>query len=140
MSTVFTKIINREIPAEIVYEDDQFIAFLDIIQTTQGHVLVATKKEYVNVLSLPPEVAGGFFKVVTKVSKAVSKAFKTDSVNILSNAGSLASQTVFHCHAHIIPRYENDDLTFKLHNHIHETRPEEYQKRANAIKEALLEK
>lgn len=137
MSTVVTKIVNREIPAEIVYEDDRFIAFLDIIQTTEGHVLVATKKEYVNVLALPPDVAGEFFKVVTKVAKAISKAFKTDSVNILSNAGTLASQTVFHCHVHIIPRYENDGLKFKLNNHIHETRPEDYQVRAKVIREAL---
>ena len=139
MSTVFTKIIKREIPAEIVYEDDQFIAFLDIIQTTKGHVIVATKKEYVNILSLPPTVAGEFFKVVTAVAKAVAKAFNTEGVNFLSNAGVLAAQRVFHCHAHIIPRYENDGLSLKLKNHIHETQEEDYKKRANAIKEALLD-
>ena len=137
MSTVFTKIINREIPAEIVYEDDHFIAFLDIIQTTKGHCLVATKKEYVNVLSLPEEVAGEFFKVVTKIAKAVGKAFDTESVNILSNSGLLAGQTVFHCHVHIIPRYSEDGLDFKLVNHIHETIPEEYESRKEAIIKAL---
>lgn len=137
MSTVFTKIVKREVPAEIVYEDDQFIAFLDIIQTTEGHVIVATKKEYINILSLPPEVAGEFFKVVTKVAKAVSTAFNTDSVNFLSNAGTLAAQRVFHCHVHIIPRYENDGLKIKLNNHIHETLTEDYKKRALAIKQAM---
>jgi histidine triad (HIT) family protein len=139
MATVFTKIIHKEIPAEIVYEDDRFIAFLDIIQTTKGHVLVATKEEYVNVLSLPEELAGDFFKVVTKVAKAVSKAFGTDSVNVLSNAGKLASQQVFHCHVHVIPRYEKDGLNFTLNNHIHETQEEEYKERTKAIKEALKE-
>ncbi len=137
MSTVFTKIVNREVPAEIVYEDENFIAFLDIIQTTKGHVIVSTKKEYINILSLPPKVAGDFFEVVTKVAKAVSKAFSTDSVTVLSNAGTLASQRVFHCHMHIIPRYENDGLEFKLNNHIHETSPEEYSNRAEAIRKAL---
>lgn len=137
MSTVFTKIVKREVPAEIVYEDDQFIAFLDIIQATEGHVIVSTKKEYINILSLPSKVAGDFFEVVTKVSKAVSIAFNTDSVSILSNAGTLAAQRVFHCHMHIIPRYENDGLEFKLNNHIHETSAEDYKKRALAIKEAL---
>lgn len=137
MSTVFTKIVNREVPAEIVYEDDHFIAFLDIIQTTKGHVIVSTKKEYINILSLPPKVAGDFFEVVTKVAQAVSKAFGTDSVNILSNAGTLASQQVFHCHMHIIPRYEKDGLKFKLNNHIHETSTSEYTNRAAAIRKAL---
>ena len=139
MATVFTKIVKREIPAEIVYEDDHFIAFLDIIQTTKGHVLVATKEEYTNVLDLPEEVTGEFFKVVKKIAKAVSIAFKTDSVNVLSNAGKLAGQQVFHCHVHVIPRYEKDGLAFTLNNHIHETESSEYKERTKKIQEALVD-
>ncbi len=137
MSTIFTKIIQREIPAEIVYEDEHFIAILDIIQTTPGHCLVITKKEYVNILALPDDVAGEFFKVVNKVANAVSTAFNTGSVNVLTNAGVLAGQTIYHCHAHIIPRYPKDGLDFKLVNHIHETTPEEYQERKEAILKVL---
>ena len=137
MSTVFTKIIQREIPAEIVYEDEHFIAFLDIIQTTKGHCLVVTKKEYVSVLALPENVASEFFKVVNKVAKAITKAFNTDSINILSNSGVAAGQTIYHCHFHLIPRYKNDGLNFSLINHIHETTQEEYVLRKEAIIKAL---
>lgn len=115
--TVFEKIIKREIPSYIVYEDDIVIAFLDISQVTKGHTLVVPKKPFVNVYELDDATAMHLFKVVVKVSKALKKAFNLEGLNIVNNNGKLAGQAVFHYHIHLIPRYPNDDYSIKGVNH-----------------------
>ncbi len=137
MSSIFTKIIQREIPAYIVYEDEKFIAFLDIIQATPGHTLVATKQEFSSLKEIPIELSGDFFKVVKQVGEAVKDAFNPTGVNLICNDGQGAGQTVYHFHFHIVPRYENDGLVFKLKNHMHETQSEDYALRAEKIRKAL---
>ncbi|MFA5526651.1 MAG: HIT family protein [Acholeplasmataceae bacterium] len=138
MSSVFTKIIRREVPAYIIYEDDQFIAFLDIIQATPGHTLVAIKQEYSGLNDVPLALSGDFFRVVKKIAEAVKQAFNATGVNMVCNDGVGAGQTVFHFHFHIVPRYDHDDVQFKLRNHMHETQPQEYMERAEKIKKALM--
>lgn len=115
--TIFEKIIQREIPAHIVYEDDIVIAFLDISQVTKGHTLVVPKKPYVNVYELDDTTASHLFRVVVKLSKALKKAFQLEGLNIVNNNGKLAGQAVFHYHIHLIPRYPNDDYQIKGINH-----------------------
>lgn len=77
---VFCKISRKEIPAEIVYEDDDFIAFLDIHPETPGHAQVIPKKHYRWVWDLPPAEIGAYFQVARKIANAQRKAFKTDLV------------------------------------------------------------
>ena len=115
--SVFEKIIKRELPAHIVYEDELTLAFLDISQATKGHTLVIPKKRYQNVFELDKEIAGHLFKVVVKVSKALKKAFNLKGLNIVNNNGEIAYQTVFHYHIHLIPRYLDDDYLIKGVNH-----------------------
>lgn len=139
MSSVFSKIIAREIPAHFVYEDDHVAAFLDIAQTTKGHTLIVTKTEYTDISELPEDVAAHLFSVATKVSKAVQKAFRAKGVNILGNNGAVAGQTVFHFHLHIIPRYDvRDELTIRLKNNHGNVNYSDYKERAESIREALL--
>ncbi|TVP85641.1 MAG: HIT family protein [Acholeplasmataceae bacterium] len=137
MASVFTKIIKREIPAHIVYEDDKVIAFLDIIQTTPGHVLVACKHEYQSILDLPEEEAAHLFAVTTRLAKAVQQAFQPAGINLVSNNGAQAGQTVFHFHIHLIPRYPHDDIKIQFKNRIHETHEDDYLERARRIRQAL---
>ena len=137
MSTVFTKIINREIPANIVYEDNIVIAFLDISQATPGHVLVVPKKEFEDILELDESVAAHLYQVVVKLAKAIKKSFNPSGINILNNNGEIAGQTVFHYHIHIIPRYEVNDVTFVLENNYGKVSSDELSKRADLIKSAL---
>lgn len=66
MSTIFTKIIKKEIKGYIIYEDELVIAFLDIIQATKGHTLVVTKEEYVTIEEVPENVFRHLFGVVQK--------------------------------------------------------------------------
>lgn len=135
MKTIFTKIIEREIPSHIVYEDDLVIAFLDISQATPGHTLVVPKKEYRNIFELDDKIAGHLYQVVVKLAKAINLALKPEGLNILNNNEAVAGQTVFHYHIHLIPRYKENDITIRLTNN--PTDKDLLSKRADLIKSAL---
>lgn len=138
MSTVFEKIVNREIPAYIVYEDELVMSFLDISQVTPGHTLVVPKLPYENIYDMPEDLLAHAVKITKKISIACKKAFNADGIYVLSNNGEAAGQTVFHFHFHVIPRYINDDVTLRFVNHMNDMTKDEYKKRALMIKEALL--
>lgn len=137
MSSIFTKIINRELPANIVYEDDLVIAFLDISQVTKGHTLVVPKVEYETIFDLPEDIAGHLYQVVVKLSKAINESLKPEGLNILNNNQAVAGQVVFHYHIHIIPRYDKEELTMSFPNNYGKDSPDELEKRVNLIRSAL---
>lgn len=138
MPSIFSKIIAKEIPAYTVYEDDHVIAFLDIAQATKGHTLVVPKVEYKDIFDMPSELAAHVFKVSVNLSKAIQKAFNAKGLNILSNNGETAGQTVYHFHLHLIPRYAKDDIIIRLSNYMGGLTGVDYKERASLIKEALL--
>ncbi len=136
--TIFEKIIAREIPAYIVYEDDDIISFLDISQATKGHTLIVPKKVYPNIYEMPKDLLAKVIDVTQKISIAIKDSLKPVGLNILNNTNEVAGQTVFHFHVHIIPRYNKSDVTFKFKNNMDNLSKDEYEKRANLIKTALL--
>lgn len=139
MSTIFTKIVKREIPAHIVYEDDDVLAFLDIAQVTKGHTLVIPKVTTPDIYQIDPELLLKVTLVAQKVAKAIQKAFNPPGINVIHNAGEAAGQTVYHFHYHVIPRYEsNEDFKITYRNNMDKLNQTEYEKRAHLIKEALL--
>ena len=138
MPTIFSKIIAREIPAHIVYEDELVIAFLDIVQATKGHTLVVPKTEYSDIFDVPEDVLLHVMRVAQKVSKAISIAFQPEGMNILSNNGAVAGQTVFHFHLHLIPRYQREEIKISLKNNMSDLNTNDYKERARFIKAALL--
>ena len=107
---VFCKVINKEIPANIIYEDDKFLTFLDISPINKGHVLVIPKEHYENFLETPAELLAEMAKVVKKVGEAVRQATGAEGINFGVNNGKAAGQIIFHTHWHIIPRFFNDGL------------------------------
>jgi Diadenosine tetraphosphate (Ap4A) hydrolase and other HIT family hydrolases len=113
--TIFEKIIDREIPANIVYEDDDVIAFMDAFPIVKGHTLVVPKQPIENIFDLDEETGTKLMSVITKVSTAVRDAFQPAGLNVVQNNGAYASQSVFHLHFHIIPRYkeEHDGFGYK---------------------------
>lgn len=114
MSTIFTKIINREIPAEILFETDNVISIIDIMPIHFGHALVIPKKEYKNFLEVPESELGELMAVAQKIAQSLVKTFDLDGFNIFSNNGEVAGQSVFHFHIHVTPRYKNDNISFNL--------------------------
>jgi len=110
MECVFCKIIAGEIPCYKVYEDDKFLAFLDIYPVNPGHVLVIPKEHHDNIFTLPDELASKYFVVVKKIAEIVKNTMNADGINIGMNNLSAAGQVVFHSHIHIIPRFSGDGL------------------------------
>lgn len=118
---IFDKIINKEIPAHIVYEDDVVIAFLDLGQVTLGHTLVVPKKHVKDIFEYDEELAAAVFSRIPKIARALKKMDPAvEGINILNNNGSVAFQSVFHSHIHLIPRYTSEDgfgLKWETHDH-----------------------
>jgi histidine triad (HIT) family protein len=112
--TIFSKIIAREIPAEILYETENVIAIIDIMPIHYGHALIIPKKEYKTFLEVPESEVGELLIVTQKIAKSLVKTFKLEGFNFFSNNGEIAGQSVFHFHIHITPRYTNDNISFVL--------------------------
>lgn len=136
---IFCKIINGDIPSRKVYEDDDVIAILDVSQVTKGHTLVISKEHVRNILDYSDELAAKVFSKVPKISKAV-KHFDSDckGLNILMNNEEIASQSVFHSHIHLLPRYdETDGFGLKWETHSDDYSDEELDDIMDAIKKEL---
>lgn len=110
---IFCKIINKEIPSSIVYEDEDVLAILDLAQTTLGHTLVMPKKHYANILEIPDDELAHLMSIVKMLSKRISDKLGAKGFNLLVNTNEVAGQTVMHLHVHIIPRYDEND-TIKI--------------------------
>ncbi len=107
---IFCKIVNREFDSNIIYEDDYIIAFLDKFPSTLGHTLVIPKKHITNIFELDSDLGSKIFSKAIDISKTLKNILGVENINILQNNGALASQTVFHFHMHLIPRFENDSV------------------------------
>lgn len=107
MASIFTKIINREIPGHIVAEDDNFIAFLDIMPLVRGHVLVVPKKEVDYIFDLDPNVLSGLHLFAQKVAKAMDKTIKCTRIGV-----AVIGLEVPHVHVHLVPLKTMDDINF----------------------------
>lgn len=106
MSCLFCSIVAGEIPSKLVYEDDAALAFLDINPWHAGHTLVIPKEHVENVLedsSILAEIA----PAIVATSALLTAKLGADGMNVLSNAGGVSGQEVFHAHVHLIPRYAN---------------------------------
>lgn len=124
---VFCMIANHEILAKVIYEDDDFIAFLDLTQTTKGHTLVVPKRHSDNIYSLNEMDTEKAMVVVKTVSLMLKKAFNPIGINIVSNNGK-PGQSVNHFHIHLIPRYEDDDFSINYVDHSKTVNLDEIQK------------
>lgn len=112
--SVFEMIIDREIPAHILYEDDDVIAFLDAFPVAKGHTLVVPKVKVENIYDLSPESGAKLMAVISKVARALRATYEPEGLNVLQNNGAFASQSVFHIHFHLIPRYKDEHDGFGL--------------------------
>ena len=108
MPSIFTKIINGEIPSYKVLEDDNFIAFLDINPNTIGHTLCIPKKEIDNLFDLDDDLYVGLMNFSKKVATAMKKALDCKRIGI-----SVVGFEVPHAHVHLIPINKIEDMDFK---------------------------
>ncbi|MDB5195127.1 MAG: HIT-like protein [Parcubacteria group bacterium] len=108
--TIFDKILKREIPAEIVYEDEETLAFLDIAPNNPGHTLVIPKAPSRNIFDISESSWLAVMKTVRLLAPVIREAVGAEGINIAMNNERAADQEVFHTHVHIIPRYHGDGV------------------------------
>lgn len=118
---IFCKIANKEIPADIIHEDEHSVSFLDLRPVNKGHALVIPKKHFNDLLETDDEDLAFLISEVKKIGQAVMSATGATGFNLGVNTRSAAGQVVFHTHFHVIPRYENDGLKMWPHS---ETTPQ----------------
>jgi len=100
---VFCQIIQKQLPANVVYEDEQVVAFLSNRPVNEGHTLVVPKKHYTNIYEISKEETAYLFKIVKQVALAVRDSVAAEGIRIVQNNGEAAGQVIFHLHVHVIP-------------------------------------
>ena len=132
--SIFTKIINRDIPGFIAFETENVAVLISL----EGHPLVIPEREYRDVYELPDEIAAEVMQIAVKVAKALKHATNCAGINLVQSNGPVAGQEVFHFHLHIKPRFINDDVVLKWNTH---TTPEtERQTLCENLEKILLRK
>jgi histidine triad (HIT) family protein len=110
---VFCAIMARKIPASLVYEDDNVIAFMDIFPLRPGHVLVVPRRHAQYVHELTSAERSQLFDAGTKIALAIrASTLRPAALHFNINDGVAAHQTVPHVHLHLLPRYEGDAISF----------------------------
>jgi histidine triad (HIT) family protein len=105
---IFCKIANGEIPSRTIYEDERFRVILDLGPATKGHALILPKEHFSDIYEIPDDWAADAMLLAKKMAGIMQKNLHADGFNIVQNNGTVAGQTVFHFHIHLIPRYRND--------------------------------
>jgi histidine triad (HIT) family protein len=110
MDCLFCKIVAKQIPSEIVYEDEKAVAILDINPVNPGHTLVITKVHSDNMDVAADADLAALVTAVKKLAPLIVAATGADGWNLEANNGNAAGQVVPHTHWHIVPRHGNDGL------------------------------
>jgi histidine triad (HIT) family protein len=108
MDCIFCDIANKKENAEILFENENIISFLDIRPVNFGHALVIPKDHYENFLSVPVKELDQLIETTQYISKYIKEGLQADGFNIIVNNGTAAGQSIYHFHFHIIPRFEKD--------------------------------
>ncbi len=103
---IFCQISKGKIPAHVVYQDKQVMAFLDNQPKSCGHTLIIPRKHFVNIFDIPNDLLTTVIKTTKKIAQNIKKNLKPDGLIICQNNGALAGQTVDHLHFHLIPHYQ----------------------------------
>ncbi|MBI9106624.1 MAG: HIT family protein [Spirochaetales bacterium] len=114
---IFCKIIRKEIPATIVYEDDLVLAFMDAMPINPGHTLVIPKEHEQYISDISAAAAARMFEVARRIDTSIRESgIRCDALSLMLSDGEAASQEVFHTHLHVIPRYEGDGVKHRYPN------------------------
>ena len=113
MEDIFTKIINNELPSYKIYEDDNFIAILDIFPRTLGHFLVIPKKKSTNLFDIDEKNLTKLIVVARKLALKITKKLGVEGFTLVMNNGKTSNQLVPYTHVHIVPSDQNLEIPFK---------------------------
>ncbi len=107
---IFCKIIAGEIPSKRIYEDEEFLAFLDIFPASRGHSLVIPKKHHEDIHTISADLYGQLATSAKKVADILQRKLGSEGTTIFQMNREAGWQTVFHIHMHVIPRWSGDSL------------------------------
>lgn len=107
MNCIFCEIVQGKKDGHFIYEDENYVAFLDIYPIDTGHSLVMPREHFEKITDMTAEKVGELFSKIPKIAKAIIEATKADAFSVAQNNGRAAKQIVPHVHIHIIPRYES---------------------------------
>ncbi len=107
---IFCDIIDGLAPAEVVFEDEETLAFMDINPANPGHTLIIPKRHVRDIYGLDDETAAAVMETTVRLARAIKSALQPDGMNLVQSNERAASQEIFHFHMHIIPRWYGDGL------------------------------
>lgn len=107
---VFCKILDGELPATVIDEDERTVAIMDINPATRGHALVIPRSHSRDLLEIDADDLSAVAAAAQRLAGRLKQRLGADGVNLINSCGQRAWQTVFHFHLHVIPRYEGDPL------------------------------
>ncbi len=136
--TIFSKIASHVIPAHIIWEDEHFIAFLDILPMALGHVIVIPKEAYPSLEAMPLDLLGNYLMVVQKIGGAIFKGLNVTGYRLFMDnveKSDATSEHILHVHFHVVPRQDGDGLDVRPQGTYEDGQAEEYEEK---IKAALV--
>ena len=104
-SCIFCKIVLKQVPSSILYEDEKVLAFLDIRPLNLGHSLVIPKDHFVDIFDIAEDELAAVHEVAKKLSSAIKNSTNAEGIGIIQQNGKAAGQDVFHFHVHVVPRF-----------------------------------
>ena len=121
MNCIFCAIAEGRAPAEVVFEDEETIAFMDTNPANPGHTLVIPKRHARDIYELDEGAAAAVMRTAVRVARAIRAALQPDGLNLLQSNGRAGGQVIFHFHLHIIPRWYGDGLRLARPPQVRET-------------------
>ena len=107
---IFCKIVAKEAPCSLIYEDNSVMAFLDIRPLNMGHTLVIPKAHYVDIFDIPEADLKAVHVISKQVALAVKEVTNADGISVIQQNGKPAGQDIFHLHVHVVPRFDGQQL------------------------------
>jgi histidine triad (HIT) family protein len=138
---IFCAIANKQIPANIIYEDERVLAFLDINPLAEGHTLVIPKYHAENIFDISEEDLKHISVVAQKIANRMKESINAEGVDLIQTSGQAADQQVPHFHLHVIPRKEEDQLGFREWwvSRVHKIGPERMNELTEKLKTEKIE-
>ncbi|MEM4326221.1 MAG: HIT family protein [Candidatus Pacearchaeota archaeon] len=110
---IFCKIVKGELPCEKVFENKDFLAFLDIKPVVEGHTLLIPKKHFNTIMDLDKDTSQKYIEVIKEVARIIIKKYNAEGFNCSVNNGKVAGQIINHVHFHILPRKRREEKNKK---------------------------
>ena len=123
MECIFCDIIEGRAPAEVIFEDGETLAFMDINPANPGHTLIIPKRHVRDIYELDEETAAVVMRTTVRVARAIRAALQPDGMNLVQSNERAGGQEVFHFHIHVIPRWYGDGLRLARPPEVRRTMP-----------------